>query len=645
MLRDGRKAFENGLPPDGDYDTYSSELEYTSWGVVPNTQVVVNAFDNNLSSRQFQDIGFDGLSDNQELSYFNNYVAKIQNHISDQNVLSNFLNDPSADNFNYYRDDDYDQEQLSIRDRYKNYNSPEGNSPTSEMSDTMNADRYPTSASTLPNVEDINLDNNLSESESYFQYKIDFKPNKMEVGKNFITDKVLYIDPDTQKEVYWYQFRVPVTSFSKRVNDIQDFRSIRFIRMFLHGWSENVTLRFARLELIRGEWRRYLGSLLSNGEFIQNEEANTFFNVSAVNLEDNGTRDPINYVLPEGIIRETNYQTANLAQQNEQSLVLDVCGLKDGDSRAIYRNVNLDIRNYNKIQMFVHGESNAGSDPINDNEATIFIRLGTDFVSNYYEYEMPIKVSPWGNNASSSVWPEENNMTVNLNHLKDLKKNRNFTESSNFERFTRSDPENPSSNITVVGNPNLQGLKTIMIGVRNPKSNDPNNQWKPDDGLEKCLEVWVNELRLSDFNENGGWAAIGRMTANLADFADIAVSGNYSTPGFGSIEKSVSERQQEFLYGIDASSTINLDKFFGDQSGINLPMYVGYSRNVIKPLYDPLNPDLLFEKEANEEDVFWNERFYNGIELTERKSINFTNIKFDNKKKSRPSKKDSFKKN
>tara|TARA_B100000035_G_scaffold82447_1_gene69099 strand:+ start:39481 stop:46905 length:7425 start_codon:yes stop_codon:yes gene_type:complete len=644
LLRDGRKSFENGLPPDGDYDAYSNELEYTSWGVVPNTQVVVNAFNNNLSSRQFQDIGFDGLSDNQELAYFNNYISKIQNHISDPNIISKIINDPSADNFNYYRDDDYDTDQVSIRDRYKDYNNPDGNSPTSEMSDTMNADRYPTSASTLPNVEDINLDNNLSESESYFQYKIDFKPNKMEVGKNFITDKVLYIDPDTQKEVYWYQFRVPVTSFSKRINDIQDFRSIRFIRMFLHGWSENVTLRFARLELIRGEWRRYLGSLLADGEYIQNEEANTFFNVSAVNLEDNGTRDPINYVLPEGIIRETNYQTANLAQQNEQSLVLDVCGLKDGDSRAIYRNVNLDIRNYNKIQMFVHGEPNAGSEPINDNEATVFIRLGTDFVSNYYEYEMPVKISPWGNNTASSVWPQENNLTINLNHLKELKKNRNASEFSNFDRYSRFDPDNPSSNITVVGNPNLQGVKTIMIGVRNPKSNDPNNQWQPDDGLEKCVEIWVNELRLSDFNENGGWAAIGRMTANLADFADVAVSGNYSTPGFGSIEKRVSERQQEFIYGFDASSTINLDKFFGDQSGINLPMYVGYSRNVIKPLYDPLSPDLLFEKSPNEAENLWNERFYNGIDLTERKSINFTNIKFDGKKKSKSPKKVTNKK-
>ena len=128
------------------------------------------------------------------------------------------------------------------------------------------------------------------------------------------------------------------------------------------------------------------------------------------------------------------------------------------------------------------------SEPINDNEATVFIGLGTDFVSNYYEYEMPVKISPWGNNVASSVWPQENNLTINLNHLKELK-NRNASEFSNFDRYSRLDPDNPSSNITVVGNPNLQGVKTIMIGVRNPKSNDSNNQWQPDDGLEKCVEM------------------------------------------------------------------------------------------------------------------------------------------------------------
>ena len=638
LLRDGRKSFENGLPPNGDYDAYSNELEFTAWGVVPNTQVIVNAFDNNLDSRKFQDVGFDGLSDQQERAFFSDFINGAQSYITDPLALAKINKDPSADNYNYYRDDNYDNQQVNIRDRYKNYNSPEGNSPTSEMSDTINAQGYPTSATTLPNVEDINLDNNLSESESYFQYKIEFKPGKMEVGRNFITDKISYIDPETQKEVYWYQFRVPVTSFSKRINGIQDFRSIRFIRMFLHGWNEKVTLRFARLELIRGEWRRYLGSLLSNGEYIQNEEANTFFNISAVNLEDNGTRDPINYVLPDGIIRETNFQTANLAQQNEQSLVLDACGIKDGDARAIYRNVNLDIRNYNKIQMFVHGESNSGFEEVNDNEVTVFVRLGTDFVSNYYEYEMPVKISPWGDNSSASVWPIENNMTINLNNLKTLKKNRNALNFSTFERYTKVDPDNNRSNISVIGNPNLQGVRTIMIGVRNPKSNDESNTWQPDDGLDKCVEIWVNELRLSDFNESGGWASVGRMTANLADLADLAVSGNYSTPGFGSIEKRVSERQQEYIYGLDASSTVKLDKFFGDQSGINLPMYVGYSRNVIKPLYDPLSPDLIFEQGASENDENWRDRFYNGIDITERKSINFTNVKIQKNKKSKPSK-------
>ena len=640
LLRDGRKSFENGLPKNGDYDAYSNDLEYTSWGAVPTTQVIVNAFDNSLDSRQFQDVGFDGLSDQQEESFFNNFVTNAQSYITNPTVLSKLNSDPSSDNYNYYRDDDYDNAQVSIRDRYKNYNNPDGNSPTSEMSNNINSAGYPTSSSTLPNVEDINLDNNLSELESYFQYKIELKPDKMNVGNNYITDKVLYVDPSTQKEVYWYQFRVPVTSFSKRVNDIQDFRSIRFIRMFLHGWNENVTLRFARLELIRGEWRRYLGSLLTDGEYIQNEEANSFFNISAVNLEDNGTRDPINYVLPDGIIRETNYQTANLAQQNEQSLVLDVCGIKDGDARAMYRNVNLDVRNYNKIQMFVHGEANAGFDQIQDDEVTVFVRLGTDFVSNYYEYEMPVKISPWGNNSSSSVWPEENNMTINLNNLKDLKRNRNDLNFSTYERYTKIDPDDASSNITVVGNPNLQGLKTIMIGVRNPKVNDPTNRWLPDDGLDKCVEIWVNELRLSDFNEQGGWATIGRMNANLADLADVSVSGNYSTPGFGSVEKRVSERQQEYIYGFDASSTVKLDKFFGDQSGINLPMYVGYSRNVIKPLYDPLSPDLIFQQNPNESDEAWKDRFYNGIDITERKSINFTNVKIDKRKKKKEPKKE-----
>jgi cell surface protein SprA len=629
VLRDGRKAFENGLPSNGDYS--DPDITSTSWGYVPTSQVIVNAFDNSLSSRINQDVGFDGMSDEIEQQFFEDYINQAQTTISNPIALAKIISDPSSDNYNYFRDDDYDLQEVDIRSRYKHYNNPDGNSPTSEMSDTINSQGFPTSASTLPNVEDINQDNNLNETESYFQYKIELKPQNMVVGTNFITDRIMSTHEKSGKQVYWYQFRVPLREFSKKVNGIQDFRAIRFIRMFMKGWNQDVTLRFARLELIRGEWRAYLGSLLTDGEYIQQEESNTTFNISAVNTDQNKNREPIHYDLPDGIIQETNYQTTNYAQMNEQSLVMDLCGLQDGDARSAYRNINLDIRNYNKIKMFVHGESNSDLDQVYDDDVTVFVRLGTDFVSNYYEYEMPLKISPWHVHTSASIWPEENNMVIDLSQLKQVKKTRNLSGFSILERFTKKDPDNPTSNISVIGNPNLQGLRTIMIGVRNPKNDDVNNQWLPDDGLEKCVEVWVNELRLSDFNESGGWAAIGRLNANLADFADISVAGNYSTPGFGSIDNKVGDRQQEYIYGIDASSTVKLDKFFGENSGLNLPMYVGYSKNVIRPLYDPLNPDLVFETGAGEAPSDWSNRLRDGLDLTERKSINFTNIKINKK--------------
>ena len=645
ILRDGRKAFENGLPSNGDYS--DPDITSTSWGYVPTSQVIVNAFDNSLSSRINQDVGFDGMSDEIEQQFFQDYLSQAQATISDPTALAKILSDPSSDNYNYFRDDDYDNQEVDIIGRYKNYNNPDGNSPTSEMSDTINSQGFPTSASTLPNVEDINQDNNLNETESYFQYKIDLKPQNMIVGKNYITDKIEgdYTYSDGQgssitKKVNWYQFRIPLREFTKKVNGIQDFRAIRFIRMFMKGWSQDVTLRFARLELIRGEWRAYLGSLLTNGEYLQQEESNTKFNISAVNTDQNSNRDPIHYVLPEEIKPEINFQSQNLARMNEQSLVMDLCGLQDGDARAAYRNINLDIRNYNKIKMFVHGESNSDLDQVNDDDVTVFVRLGTDFVSNYYEYEMPLKISPWNNHSEASVWPDENDMTIDLTQLKQVKKTRNLSGFSILERYTEQDPNNTTSNISVIGNPNLQGLRTIMIGVRNPKNDDMNNQWQPDDGLEKCVEVWVNELRLSDFNESGGWAAIGRLNANLADFADISVAGNYSTPGFGSIDDKVGDRQQEFIYGVDASSTVKLDKFFGENSGLNLPMYVGYSKNVIRPLYDPLNPDLVFETGAGETPSDWSNRLRDGLDLTERKSINFTNVTI-NKKAAKPKKPNS----
>lgn len=634
ILRDGRKSFENGIPadgPDANGQYTNGNVTETVWGWMPTTQVVVTAFDNNLDSRLNQDVGLDGLRNDLEADFFSDYLNSLS---VDPAIQAAIEDDPSNDNYRYFRDDRWDAEQADILTRYKMYNNPDGNSPTSEISATINADGYSTSATTLPNIEDINGDNNLNETEAYFQYKVNLRPQNMVVGTNFIVDKIEGTDDKSGKTVTWYQFRIPIHEYSSKINGIQDFRAIRFIRLFMKGWSQEAVLRFARLELVRGEWRQYLGEMLTPGEYIQGEESNTTFNVTAVNLEDNGKKLPINYNLPPNVNRQINYQTANLAQQNEQSLVLDVCGLRDGDARAAYRNVQFDVRNYNKIEMYVHAESGtANEEDLKDDDITVFVRLGTDFNQNYYEYEMPVKASEWYNQTQESIWPEENNMVIDLNVLKDLKKERNKINYSIFDRYTKKDTTAPDRNVTVVGNPNLQAMKTIMIGVRNPKKDDPSNQWQPDDGLEKCAEVWVNELRLSDFNEKPGWATIGRMTAQLADFADVSLAGNYSSPGWGSIEKSVSERQQEHIYGFDASTTVQLGQFFGDRVGLRLPVYLGYSRNVIRPLYDPLNPDLILERQAGMEDQDWQDYLNKSIDLTERRAINFTNVSLSPKKK------------
>jgi cell surface protein SprA len=167
----------------------------------------------------------------------------------------------------------------------------------------------------------------------------------------------------------------------KTVGGIQDFKSIRFMRMVFADFQQPIVCRFASLDLVRGEWRRYNFDLSSPGEYLPiDDDDNTLFDVTAVNVEENGKRSPINYVIPPGIEQEVDNTTTTLRRQNEQSLVLKVCDLKDGDSRAAYKTSDLDVRSYKRIKMFVHAEGK--NDDLSDGDFSCFIRLGTDFVSN-----------------------------------------------------------------------------------------------------------------------------------------------------------------------------------------------------------------------------------------------------------------------
>ncbi|MFY9308925.1 MAG: cell surface protein SprA [Bacteroidia bacterium] len=641
ILRDNYKSAENGLPTPVNATTTVS----TDWGLVPEVQPLLNTFNNDPAERPYQDVGLDGLgtlTSPTEQSFFSNYLSQVQGIVS-PSAYAAISADPSADDFHYFRGDDYDNANVKTLERYKLFNGMENNSRTTEQSPQS----YPTSATLTPNVEDINRDNNLSTAEGYYQYHISLKPGDFAsgVGTNYITNvfstQGQNIKNGTSKPIKWYQFKIPIKTPEQKIGAIENFQSIRFIRMFVKGVDKPIVLRFARLELVRTEWRKYGFDLLQPGIYIPNDEAGTLFNVAAVSIEENGSNEPVNYVLPPNINRQINVASANLLALNEQALALTVCDLQDGDSRAAFKNTDLDVRSYKKLQMFLHAEASANTaNPLNHNDLRAFIRLGTDYTDNYYEYEIPLQVTaPGYYNGSNQddqyrVWPEANDMVLEFAKLQAAKLQRNTLGVGVTTEYTVMDG---TRKISVKGNPNLSAIKTIMIGVRNPKKLGMGDT---DDGLSKCGQVWVNELRLTDFDEEGGGAANARVTAKLADFGTLSLSGNYYAPGFGSIENKVSQRKRATLKQYDITSSFELGKFLPADANIQIPMFLGYSETFITPQFNPLDPDILLApllKDPNMSKAARDSLKWATQDYTLRRSLNFTNVKKGKGKNSKKS--------
>ncbi|MFA8435711.1 MAG: cell surface protein SprA [Marinifilaceae bacterium] len=646
VLKDSRKSFENGLP-------ISEEItlvDTTVWGRVPLVQSLVNAFDNNNTSRKYQDVGMDGLSTQDEVSFFEkDYLSKIRNSAglgTGSKAYQMALNDPSSDDYHYFRGGDYDAVELSILDRYKKYNGPEGNSPTSENS----PESFATSATSLPDVEDINHDNTLSETEAYYQYRVKLNPTDMKVGQNFIVDKVtsnVKLVNGTEGSVDWYQFKIPVTEFENTFGNISDFKSIRFMRMLMKGFRKETILRFARLDLVRDDWRRYKQSLIGEGD---NLNPDTKFDVSAVNIEENASKEPVNYVLPPGIDRVVDPRNPQLRQLNEQAILLKVIDLDDGDGRATYKNLNMDVRQYKRLKMDVHAEEIEGYN-LEDDDMSVFVRMGSDYKNNYYEYEIPLKLTAPGRyqndneNDRLEVWPDENRFDFPLSVFQTIKQLRNdemrkagsdvdflkVYERSIGELENNPDPLQTQNLVRVVGNPNLGNVRTVMIGIRNRHMD---NFSGTDNGEAKSVEVWFNEFRLTDFDEEGGWAANMRITTKLADLGTVTLAGSKSTAGFGGIEQGMNERSKEDVFQYDFSTSLELGKFFPENSGVSIPLYYAQSEKTINPEYNPLDPDIPLDIALDHAE---NKQARDSIkriaqDYTKRKSFNLTNVRIEKQK-------------
>ncbi len=589
VLRDGKKFYESGMPVDG-----TSSFEQTQWGKIPVQATQTYAFATTSGSRQMQDVGLNGLTDDEERTYgdYAQWLNGISGVVQNDSLLQAWRDDPAGDNYHYYRGTDLDAARTSILDRYKRINNPQGNSPANDNQ----AEGYDTSYKTGPDVEDINQDYTLNEYERYYQYRIPISDDELQAYNrgnksehSYIVDHRDYnakLRNGDSITVRWYQFRVPLTEYDEKVGTINDFTSIRFMRMFLTGFQEPVVLRFGSLDLVRGEWRQYRQNLQTSAA------AETgVLEVSAVNVEENTERQPVAYVLPPGLSRATDPSQPQLTENNEQSLCMVVKNLSQNESKAVYKNTNLDLRQYRRLQMYVHANKLVPDNTqLEDNQLAVFIRLGSDYKSNYYEYLIPLTLTPEGSyrwNVPSDrplVWPQNNMLDIDMSIFTRLKKARNKARAegmiSNAQAYSEYDPDKPNNKVTVVGNPSLGEVKTMIIGVRNLT------------GSLKSGEVWVNELRLKDANNEGGWAASGAMNVQLSDLGSVNMTGRYITDGFGGLEETVMQRRTDTEKSYSVTANVELGKLFPEKAKVSAPLYYSYTKETVSPKYNPLDTDM-----------------------------------------------------
>ncbi len=621
ILRDGHKQYENGLPESGAVRNTTT----TAWGEIPMSQSLIYAFDTNEANRNVQDVGLDGLSDLGEAKQFPAAFAG--------------LSDPAADNYIYYLNTGG-----NVLERYKNYNGFEKNSPVN-VTDSSRGN------TTLPDAEDINRDNTMNTINAYYQYEVDLKPN-MVVGDKYVSDvrNATAANPAGGADITsrWIQFKIPIDQGAnqEKFGTIDGFRSIQFMRMFMTGFPQDITLRFGTLELVRGEWRRYVNSL--DPSDTNPDDDDTGFDVLTVNIQENSNRTPIKYMSPPGVVREQMYSNNTVINQNEQALSLRVtkAGLEPGDSRAVFKNVSVDMRQYNKLKMFLHAESLeselSGNSGLQDNEISGFIRFGNDFTQNYYQIERPLKKTRWDDaSTSEKIWPEENNIDFATSLLTKIKimalQDHDPTHFSADGVYTLTDhdldesiPLTPNSmRFSVKGNPNFGMVRTLMVGVKNNTlhGTDPNGVALAHKNVKG--EVWFNELRLAGIDNKGGMAAIASLDTNFADLATLSATGRMSTIGFGGLEENSNQRSRVDSKQYNIVTNLNIGKLMPKKWGVVLPFNYGIGEQIITPKYDPFNQDIQLDQllsittDANERDKIRNR----AIDYTKTQSINFIGVK------------------
>ncbi|MFK7848368.1 MAG: cell surface protein SprA [Rhodothermales bacterium] len=595
----------------------------------------------NVRDDRTEDLGLDGLVSYDPDSYdelsrehvvFQDYLETLQaNNTGDPKYaeeLAKILIDPSGDDYHYFENDQYFEsgvyrQKTTLQQRFSRY------FPTSELNafETQNKLANNTSIKRgniqYPDTEDLNINTTVDTQNDYFQYEVPL--SKAVLDQQGQPDQLDdYVVGEITSEgvgTGWYLIRIPVQNETRRVGNLQDFTLIESMRLWTTGHEVPVTLRLASLELVGSQWRKSppVDAELIDEDFVPASQDNTRLTISSVNNEEDGI-----YIPPPGtIISQTRLSTGTAQDAREQSMVIRVENLQPGTQRAISKTYpnDLDLLRYSNMRLFVHmhGELWDGTDlkSLERNESRekvkLFIRLGANETNDYYEYEQPLTPAEFGSSNQDEIWQTNqmfgdefldlNSVNIVLGALNQLKVARDEFDNNGLPFPTDSlfwntqdgsvnvDFAPPGTRIGIKGTPSLGRVNTIVMGIRNPVP-------EGDDIGDELgdVTVWVNELRTSGYDETNGWAALANVDIKLADLGGIKANLRRQTDGFGSLESSLGERDQNDLNNWSVAGDLNLDKLIPERAGWSIPVSGQIQSNTSTPKFAPSRGDVRLQE-------------------------------------------------
>ncbi|MDX1438359.1 MAG: cell surface protein SprA [Rubricoccaceae bacterium] len=583
-----------------------------AWGRLPDglANTVVD-FDEE-GTGQTEDLGLDGLRSAAqnplgedyaagERTYFDEFIQSLAGGSPERLVAEE---DASADDYHHFEEAGYFNDgnrfeggRATLQERFTRFFP--GLELNAFESQQKIANNGQSGNSRFPDSEDINGNQSLDLAESHFRYEIPLDDANLRSSPFFQNEIV------TPSGESWYLVRIPVRSDAREsVGGIEDFSLIETIRLWTTGHARPATLRFATLELVGSQWLKSerVGIQEPGVEPPLRPTPRLF--IETVNNEEN----PSQYAIPLGaIVSRTPDISGNLIRQREQSLVFRIENFAERSSRAIYKPFStnpLDLTKYSNVRMFTHAEGFERQDSVR-----VFVRLGGNETQDYYEYEQPLYpyeipeleggMSPnpdslWQTNVpiGGGEVVDLNSINIVLSELNKLKAERDNDPSIPIdERYSSGfTPEGapPGSRITIRGNPTIQNVTTVVVGLRNANGGTT----AP---LEN-VEVWFNELRVTGYDEESGWSAYARATVQFADVANVNARFSRQTDGFGELGSGLGDRDFNDRQDYSILASFNAHKLLPERFGWNIPISLSVQENLTTPRYAPRRGDIRVEE-------------------------------------------------